>query len=271
MPSYSLKRFFLSIVLPSVLVIGLLILAIFGVILPSFERNIMDGKKEMISELTNSVLSLLEEYRKEAADLGLPPDSAKAIAAERVGRIRYGKSQNDYFWIIDKQPRMVMHPYYPELNGRDLSGYQDPHGKLPFMESVRTVEESGEGFIDYMWPWPDDSTRIVPKLSYVKEFPPWNWIVGTGIYLEDVRLEIRSLKNQLLRVVLLITLAIIILQAIIIRQTLGSTDRSQRDIDRHFPEHHPLQCTFLYLGFGRGCGFRGIGRRGRWFGSIGGS
>ncbi len=221
MPQDNLNRFFISIVLPSILAIGLFIISIFAVILPSSERNIMEGKKEMISELTNSVISLMEEYQQEALNLKISPDSARALAAEQIGRIRYGDEKKDYFWIIDKQPVMIMHPYRPELVGTNLQNYQDPNGKKHFLESVRTVEESGEGFIDYMWQWKDDSTRIVPKLSYVKEFESWDWIVGTGIYLEDVRLEIRSLKNKLLRVVLIITLIISILLAFMIRQSLG--------------------------------------------------
>lgn len=221
------NRFFISIVLPSILAIGLFILAIFVVILPSSERNIMEGKKEMISELTNSVCSLIEGYQQEALDKRLSQDSAQALAIERVRGIRYGDEKKDYFWIIDKEPLMIMHPYRPELVGTNLNSYQDPDGKLLFVESVQTVEQSGEGFIAYMWQWKDDSTRIVPKLSYVRELKTWEWIVGTGIYLEDVRLEIRRLKNRLLRVALIITLIIAVLLAFIIRQSLG-TERKKK-------------------------------------------
>jgi len=83
-----------------------------------------------------------------------------------------------------------MHPYRPELVGSDLNDYKDPNGKLLFVESVNTLTEQAEGFIDYIWQWKDDSTRIVPKLSYVKAYEPWNGIVGTGIYLE------LRIKNQ---------------------------------------------------------------------------
>lgn len=221
MPLNNLNRFFISIVLPSILAIGLFIVAIFVVILPSSESNIMQGKKEMISELTNSVCSLIEEYHQEVLRNQINSDSAKTLALERVSRIRYGDQEKDYFWIIDKRPYMLMHPYRPELVNTDLSNYQDPDGKLLFVESVNTVKESGEGFIDYIWQWKDDSTRIVPKLSYVREFESWDWIVGTGIYLEDVRLEIRALKNRLLRVALLITLIISGLLTFIIRQSLS--------------------------------------------------
>ncbi|MFO7668799.1 MAG: DUF294 nucleotidyltransferase-like domain-containing protein [Bacteroidales bacterium] len=221
MPKTSLNRFFLSIVMPSILAIGLFILSIFVVILPAFENNIMKGKKEMISELTNTVCSLIDEYHQESLDNLIPVDSARAMAIERVRQIRYGDELKDYFWIIDNQPSMIMHPYRPDLIGQDLNGYEDHDGKLLFVESVRTVNESGEGFIHYMWQWKDDSTRIVPKLSFVMEFQPWHWIVGTGIYLEDVRLEIISLKKRLLTLTLLISLIISAILIFIIRQSLN--------------------------------------------------
>lgn len=220
MPLSNLNRFFISIVVPSILAIGLFILSIFVVILPAFERNIMEGKKEMISELTNTVCSLIEEYHQEAEEQFFSRDSAQAQAVERIRQIRYGDELKDYFWIIDKQPEMIMHPYRIDLIGKGLNDYKDPNGKLLFVEAVSTVVESGEGFIDYMWQWKDDSTRIVPKLSYVKEFQPWNWIVGTGIYLEDVSMEIRALKKRLLRVVLLISAIISVILTYIIRQSL---------------------------------------------------
>ncbi len=175
----------------------------------------------MISELTNTAWSLLDEYYLEVEKNNFPEDSAKNLAATRIEQIRYGDEYKDYFWIINEKPEMIMHPYRPELIGTDLNNYKDPNGKLLFVEATKIVAENGEGFIDYMWQWKDDSTRIVPKLSYVKEFKPWEWIVGTGIYLEDVRQEISILQNRLLRVALLITLIISIILGFIIRQSLN--------------------------------------------------
>ena len=181
----------------------------------------MEGKKETIFELTNTVWSLLEEYHQEVLHQDLPEDTAKILAAERIEQIRYGNEYKDYFWIIDKQPVMIMHPYRPELTNTNLSNYEDPDGKLLFVEATKIVAEKGEGYLNYMWQWKDDSTRIVPKLSYVKEFAPWNWIIGTGIYLEDVHGEIKTLKNRLLRITLLFTLLISAILAFIIKQSLG--------------------------------------------------
>lgn len=220
MPDNGLHKFFLSIVIPSILAIGLFILSIFVVILPSFEHTIMDKKKEMISELTNSVWSLLEEYDLEFQDSTMTLIEAKQMAASRIEKIRYGNEHKDYFWIIDQHPHMIMHPYRSELIDSDLTDYKDPNGKKLFVEAVNKVVADGNGFVNYMWQWKDDSTQIVPKLSYVKGYEPWGWIVGTGIYLEDVKEEIKVLKNRLLKISLVITIIISITLLFVMRQSL---------------------------------------------------
>jgi signal transduction histidine kinase len=221
MPGARLHKFFLSIVFPSILAIALYVLAIFFVVVPAFEDNIMERKKEMISELTNTAWSLLEEFDEEYKSNKLTKEEAQKLAASRIRQIRYGRENKDYFWITDMQPVMIMHPYTSELIDADLSEYQDANGKKLFVESAELVRSEGDGFIEYMWQWKDDPTRIVPKLSYVRGFEPWGWIVGTGIYLEDVREEMTILKNRLLRISLFITLLIAAILSFVIRQSLN--------------------------------------------------
>jgi PAS domain S-box-containing protein len=96
---------------------------------------------------------------------------------------------------------MVMHPYRPDLNGKDLTDYTDSEnksGKKLFVEFVRLVKHSGAGYLEYRWQWKDDSTRTAPKLSYVLQIPEWNWIIGTGIYIHDVEAEMARLSRKLL-------------------------------------------------------------------------
>lgn len=221
MPGKRLHKFFLSIVFPSILAIGLFILSIFFVIIPSFEDAIMERKKEMISELTNTAWSLLEEFDQEYKKQNLSLEDAQQLAASRIRQIRYGHENKDYFWITNLHPIMIMHPYTSELIGSDLANYEDPNGKKLFVEATELVAKEGEGFIEYMWQWKDDSTRIVSKLSYVRGFEPWGWIIGTGIYLEDVREEISILKKRLLRLSLFITLLITTILSFVIRQSLS--------------------------------------------------
>ncbi len=232
MAGKDLHKFFLSIVFPSILAIGLFILSIFVVIIPSFERSIMNDKKVMISELTNTVWSLLEEYNQEYKSLNFSKEEAQKMAASKIEQIRYGKEQKDYFWIIDRHPTMIMHPYRSELIYSDLTNYKDAHGKKLFVEATELVAQNGEGFIYYMWQWKDDSTRIVPKLSYVREYKPWGWIIGTGIYLEDVKEEIGVLKNRLLRISFIIALFITIILSFVIRQSLNIENKRKDAEDK---------------------------------------
>ncbi len=115
---------------------------------------------------------------------------------------------------------MVMHPYLPELNGQDLTDYEDQRGKKLFVAFVDAVRENGSGFVDYYWQWKDDPDRIVPKLSYVEEFKPWQWVIGTGIYVEDVNAAIARVQRYLTYISLAIAAAIALLLLYAARQSL---------------------------------------------------
>lgn len=119
----------------------------------------------------------------------LSEQEAKLLAIAALKGLRYG--ENDYFWINDMGPVMVMHPFKPELDGKDLSNSQDPNGKRLFVEFVKTVRREGAGFVDYLWPKPGFSDPV-PKISYVKGFSPWGWVIGSGIYLDDVAAAFRT-------------------------------------------------------------------------------
>ncbi len=215
-----MKRFYLNIIFPSILSILLFVLAMFFFVIPHFQQNIMNGKREMIKELINSACSILAKYENDERNGLISREEAQNTAISRIQYLRYGEDNKDYFWITDMHPNMVMHPYRPELNGTDLTDLTDPHGKKLFVEFVRTVEKSGHGYVDYMWQWKDDSLHIVPKLSYVSLFEPWGWVIGTGIYIEDVKKEIRALTKKILWISIGISSSIAFLLLIISRNSL---------------------------------------------------
>lgn len=189
--------FALKVILPTVLAFALFVISIFFIVLPFFEKNMLDRKREMIKELSITAISILEKYQQDELNGVLSREEAQKAAIANIEFLRYGDENKDYFWITDMQPRMIMHPYRPELDRHDLSNYRDSKGNKMFIESVEVVNANGEGYINYFWQWKDDSSRIVPKLSYVKGFKPWGWIIGTGIYIEDVINEIKRLESQL--------------------------------------------------------------------------
>ncbi len=207
-----------GIVLPVVLTVALFVATIFLLILPMLEAGMMACKRETIRQLTASVHSLLAGWEAQERSGQLTREEAQARAVARLRQLRYGPELKDYVWINDRTPRMIMHPYRPELEGRDVSGFADPDGKRIFSECVAIVSLQGAGFVDYSWQWQDDPGRIVPKISHVREFAPWGWIVGTGIYVEDVRAEIGAITRKLSLVCLGILAVIVGLSATVIWQ-----------------------------------------------------
>jgi Methyl-accepting chemotaxis protein len=110
---------------------------------------------------------------------------AQKRSLDMIQAMRY--QDGNYLWVNDMQPRMVIHPTKPEMNGKDLSDFKDKNGIALFVEAVKTVRGHGSGYISYAWPKPGmDPNQAVPKLSFVKGFEPWGWVIGTGIYIDDV-------------------------------------------------------------------------------------
>lgn len=146
-------------------------------------------------ELVESAVSLIASYQAQAQAGALSEDQAKRQALLAVKALRYG--HNDYFWVNDMAPTMLMHPIKPELDGRDISQTRDPNGKALFVEMVKVVQTQGEGQVDYMWARTSGGTPV-PKISYVKGFTPWGWVVGSGVYVDDMEAAITSMRQQVM-------------------------------------------------------------------------
>lgn len=232
MPEKKLKKIANTIsrriALPAFLTIVLFVTVIFFIILPQLEQSLLNKKQEMIQELTETVWSLLESYRERELSGELSKDEAQLRAVLRIRKLRYGPENKDYFWINDMAPRMIMHPYRSDLDGKDISDFKDPNGKRLFVEFVRIVQKQDSGYVDYMWQWKDDSKKIVPKISYVKGFKPWGWIIGTGIYIDDVHTEIAAIRNKLSAISAGILLIVSMLALYSIRQSLMADRERQR-------------------------------------------
>ena len=185
------------VVLPSLLGLALCSVAIFVIILPTFERSLMSRKREMIRNLTQTVWSAVAGFDQRAARGELTQDDAQAQALEHVRGLRYGNDLKDYFWITDLRARLLVQPYRPELEGQNLSAYANILGPEALLEAIRVAREQGSGFVSYTWQRQDDPTRVIPKLSYVQVYEPWGWVIGTGVYLADVTGETGGLTRQL--------------------------------------------------------------------------
>jgi methyl-accepting chemotaxis protein len=174
--------------------------------LQAFHEEIIQVKKETLRSQVQLALSIVEKalsdlqaedftsYREEIKEAMV--EEKKDAMAKTLGELRFGPANKDYFWINDMHPRMVMHPHKPDLIGADLSEYKDPGGKRMFVDFAKVCREKGEGFVDYSWP-KYDAEDFQPKLSFVKLFEDWDWVIGTGFYLDEVESLMQGKRDEI--------------------------------------------------------------------------
>lgn len=225
------RSFILRIFFPTFIAIALFMAAIWIIILPSFERILLERKRDMIRELTNSAWSILASYERDERAGILNREQAQNLAITRIEALHYGRDGKDYFWIQDQAPRMIMHPYRKDLNGQDLKNFKDPRGVPIFVEFTQVVRRDKEGYIDYVWQWKDDPQRLESKESFVKGFEPWGWIIGTGIYIDDVKTEIANLERSLINTALIVSCLVILLLLFVLQQSLRVEKERQNVVD----------------------------------------
>ena len=174
---------------------GLIILAGVGMAIVSglqiwnLRASMYEQKYAELQHLTEATASVLESLDTAVKTGELSLAEAQSKAKLEIKRFRYDGS--NYFWINDMHPKMVMHPIKPSLDGKDLTNVKDPNGKQLFVDFVKAVKASGGGVGNYHWPKPG-SEEPVAKSSYVLGFQPWGWIIGTGVYIDDLQAKVWS-------------------------------------------------------------------------------
>lgn len=154
-----------------------------------------------LNGIVDSGDQIIKRYQALVARGSLSLREAKNRAKNEIKKLRFDGGTG-YIWINDfglPFPTMIMHPTVPDLDGEVLN---DPSfnnamgiGKNLFQAFVEVTKNSSEGYVDYLWPKPTKdglSKEPVPKVSYVRRFNEWGWILGTGIYIDDARVEIEK-------------------------------------------------------------------------------
>lgn len=144
-----------------------------------------------------------------------------------INQTRYDSNQTGYFWLQNTTPEMVAHPIKPALNGKDLSQVKDQNGLNLFVAMVQVAQQQGGGFVDYYWAKPglDGSFK---KISYVQLLPEWDWIVGTGIYVDDINetlyQAVIGMLIELLILLAVVTTALLLMAKQLLRQVGGEPE-----------------------------------------------
>ncbi len=149
-----------------------------------YNNSLLQEKELLTRKLTETAHSIIVDFHERFRKGEMDEKAAQAGALSSIRSLRY--EGGNYFWVNDMNAVTLMHPIKPSLEGKDLKGLKDANGTAIFVEFVKTVRQNGEGTVPYLWPKPG-SEEPVQKVSYVKGFKPWNWVVGTGIYIDDVK------------------------------------------------------------------------------------
>jgi methyl-accepting chemotaxis protein len=183
-------------------------------------QSLLKQKYSANQQVVETAYGVIEHFHQQQDDGFLSEEQAKKHAMQMLSNLRY--DDNNYFWINDFSPRILMHPITPALNGKDVSTTKDPDGTLLFINMVNVVRDKGEGFVPYKWPKPGID-KPVNKISFVKGFTPWQWIIGSGTYIDDVDTIFETQRNSLLTYVCILILLITILGYIIGKSIITPT------------------------------------------------
>ncbi|HNZ58412.1 MAG TPA: methyl-accepting chemotaxis protein [Syntrophorhabdaceae bacterium] len=177
------------------------------------KRDLIEEKKTRTRSVVETAYEMIQHYYNESKNGKITEQEAQQRAKELVKALRY--EGTEYFWINDMNRFMVAHPYF-ELEGKDQTGLTDVNGKRIVVAFVELIKNQKSGFVDYVWKKPG-SEKATPKLAYVKSFEPWGWIVGSGIYIDDVQKNFIDKAFKLGILLFIITFVIVFISWIISR------------------------------------------------------
>lgn len=218
MRSLSISRRLWLILVVSVLMLFILTAAM----LKQVHTDLYAAKAEKTMHVVQSASGILDYYQGTETAGTLTREVAQKQALDAIRGMRYNK--DDYFWINDMRPVMIMHPMNAKLVGQDLSAIKDPDGFAVFNEMVAVAKEKGAGMVQYRWPKPGAS-EPVQKISYIKLFTPQGWILGSGVYVDDVKAEF---QQQTINAALF-SPAIIVIMVLLVIMIARSIVRPLRD------------------------------------------
>ncbi|MFT2099419.1 methyl-accepting chemotaxis protein [Marinomonas sp. 2405UD66-6] len=214
----TLRKFSINLRLVSlVFFFSLGLLLVIYLSLTTNKQSLLNEKYSQTKHVVETATGVFEYFYTLQQSGELSKEQAQRFAMETIKDTRY--SEVEYFWINDNAGNMIMHGANASLNGKNLLSLEDKNGKKIFSEFIKVVKAQNAGFVDYLWPKPG-SEEPVEKISYVQGFEAWGWIIGSGIYLDDVDAQFNKEAIKLSIISSVIILAALFISFLIMRSIL---------------------------------------------------
>ncbi|MEM5426236.1 methyl-accepting chemotaxis protein [Paraburkholderia ferrariae] len=174
-----------------VLWVGTIMIIVFG----AWQHRAMmiSDRQEQLTLLIEEANSIVSHYHQLSQQRMVTEDDAKKQALEALSSIRYGT--DGYLTVINSQLVALMHPFKPELVGKNMASFTDKAGTHLFVDLANVASHAKGGFVEYLWTKPG-SEACVPKTGYALRFAAWDWILITGMYMDDVK---KAFYNEIIR------------------------------------------------------------------------
>lgn len=169
------------------------VFVIFYITLPALESTARNGKSDSVRVAIENAYSLVNHSYKRFQNGEISEEQAMKEAKGMLQALRY--NTKDYFFVSDMEYNVVAHGADPYKVGRNMKDYTDAKGVHLYQEFVKIAKDKGEGHVTYFRPKKGEKT-VLEKTSYIKLFKPWGWILGTGVYVDDVLISVKEAEQS---------------------------------------------------------------------------
>jgi methyl-accepting chemotaxis protein len=200
---------------------AIVVLAIFSVV--QIRTHITEGRRGELMSAVESAQSIAAAYQKQAAEGKLSEEDARKAALEAIRVARFGHEGKDYFYVWTLDGKGVMHPFKPEWTGQDMIGkLMDSRGadSLKVLVDAMRVSKDGRAFVEVLHPRPGQKVGV-PKLQHAIAVPGWNWMVGAGLYMDDVDAAVAEALYKTAGFALVVLVALAALGTVVARRVLA--------------------------------------------------
>ena len=191
-------RSFLQTSIPAFILIIVIFLTLFNFLIPLIRDKYIEQRKVQLKNITDVAMNIIGTQEKLEREHKRSRALAQQTALERIRSIRYGEKDSGYFWVQNEKSIVIAHSVVPDLEGKSFREVDPEYGdaleKVTELTDV-VIANKRDDFLVYDW-YNASTGSIGKKLSYIKYYDPWRWVVGTGIFIDDINNEIsRIIEN----------------------------------------------------------------------------